>query len=549
MDCIGLLGEAVGAEEFYNDATEVMQILLTCMQTDSDNDVNFDYILPACARISKTLQQNFEPYIDMVMRPLIQGASRNVDCSIEDALDNDVEGEVHEDEETGLQSAVVSLGAGQKKRITLNTHAVHQRSQAARMLYEFASSLKGHLKQYLLPSIEACINMITDKHSNETRSSASLALPKVFGACVDGVKIGHLDINNLTDILNASMQKLLEAVNGEINPTARVCACESLFEVLTACYESGEEQVNGYRSDAIIKPTLEVSQELMLQILNACAASVKRSTDREQSFNANEGYEGEDKAGFSEEEEEEEETLANLCNAIGLIIKLNANDATLPALMQTFHDNVAPVFMQYMSSNNEHFQIVSCCMMDDAIEFGYPDAAQAYIPEVLPTFLQNISTSENEIVRQSSSYGIAQIIAKFPTVFLQFPQAQECIQGLINLVNLPQARDEDNIGATENALWALGKYIIYSLLFYVTPFGSLLSDPILTQPLLVFLSSPLSFYRQCVDNVRVQQHHGRLWLRTCFPCRYASKGGRILNEECFLILSHCTRIQTRASSR
>lgn len=46
MDCLGLLGEAVGAEQFYNDATEVMQILLSCMQADGDNDVNFDYILP-----------------------------------------------------------------------------------------------------------------------------------------------------------------------------------------------------------------------------------------------------------------------------------------------------------------------------------------------------------------------------------------------------------------------------------------------------------------------------------------------------------------------
>lgn len=127
--------------------------------------------------------------------------------------------------------------------------------------------------------------------------------------------------------------------------------------------------------------------------------------------------------------------------------------------MQTFHDNVAPVFMQYMGNSNEHFQIVSVCMMDDAIEFGSPEAAQAYIPQVLPTFLQNITSSDNEVVRQCSCYGIAQIIVKFPTVFLQASQAQECIQGLINLVNIPQARDDDNIGVTENALFALGNLL------------------------------------------------------------------------------------------
>lgn len=55
----------------------------------------------ACARISKTLQHNFEPYMEMVMAPLIQGATRNVDFSIEDAQLEDVEGETVDDEETG----------------------------------------------------------------------------------------------------------------------------------------------------------------------------------------------------------------------------------------------------------------------------------------------------------------------------------------------------------------------------------------------------------------------------------------------------------------
>ena len=37
--------------------------------------------------------------------------------------------QVVHDEETGLESAVISLGAGVKKRVTLNTHAMQQKNQ------------------------------------------------------------------------------------------------------------------------------------------------------------------------------------------------------------------------------------------------------------------------------------------------------------------------------------------------------------------------------------------------------------------------------------
>jgi hypothetical protein len=46
-----------------------------------------------------------------------------------DAEDGDAVGEVVIDEETGLESAVVALGPGVKKRVSLNTHAMQQKNQ------------------------------------------------------------------------------------------------------------------------------------------------------------------------------------------------------------------------------------------------------------------------------------------------------------------------------------------------------------------------------------------------------------------------------------
>ena len=43
------------------------------------------------------------------------------------------------------------------KRVTLNIHAVQQKNQAARSLYEFASSMRGYLKVYLILCAEAAL--------------------------------------------------------------------------------------------------------------------------------------------------------------------------------------------------------------------------------------------------------------------------------------------------------------------------------------------------------------------------------------------------------
>ena len=57
-----------------------------------DND--FDYILPACARISKAMGSQFEPLLPRVMELLLQGANQPTNFSMVDAEEDEVEGEV-----------------------------------------------------------------------------------------------------------------------------------------------------------------------------------------------------------------------------------------------------------------------------------------------------------------------------------------------------------------------------------------------------------------------------------------------------------------------
>ena len=61
---------------------------------DKDSDLTFEYILPACARIAKAVGAQFEPFLPLVMTPLLAGATQITQFSMEDADESDTVGEV-----------------------------------------------------------------------------------------------------------------------------------------------------------------------------------------------------------------------------------------------------------------------------------------------------------------------------------------------------------------------------------------------------------------------------------------------------------------------
>ncbi|TYJ02618.1 hypothetical protein E1A91_A13G242100v1 [Gossypium mustelinum] len=101
MECINLVGMAVGKEKFRADAKQVMEVLMSLqgsqMETD---DPTTSYMLQAWARLCKCLGQDFLPYMTVVIPPLLQSAQLKPDVTITSAdSDNDIEDSDDESEE------------------------------------------------------------------------------------------------------------------------------------------------------------------------------------------------------------------------------------------------------------------------------------------------------------------------------------------------------------------------------------------------------------------------------------------------------------------
>ena len=466
MECVGLIGEAVGNNEcFTNDAVEIMKILINNMNLNEQNDdMIYDYILPACVSISKAIGgEKFESFTSFIMNPIMLGINRKIDLQMED-VDGDSEDpnqfDVSNNEETGMQSSVVDLGGGVFKKVSLNTHAVQIKKSATSILYEFVSVMKGYLHNYLGSLLDTLLPLVLDKHSSEIRSSASLGLARIFEAIIDSKKINKPINIDLSLVMNTCITNLLKSLNGEINPEARASSAESLRDIILACYNTCTENIDGTRdiNTILCKPDMQSISKLSKELLNLSNDSLQRRYELTKEF-ANSEVLDEDEDGnkFQEDIDIEDELLSNLIDTIGQFIKLHGEEY----MQNIFVNNIAPHFLKYMKpidnkvSNNDNdkaLQVIAICMIDDAIEYGGVSMNQ-YLENSLPIFLNNLNQKHVGLL-QSSTYGIAQICNKAPYEFI-YNNFNPILNGLGSIINNLEKNDEYE-GTIENALFGLG---------------------------------------------------------------------------------------------
>ncbi|VAH95347.1 unnamed protein product [Triticum turgidum subsp. durum] len=132
MECISLVGMAVGKQKFRDDAKQVMEVLMSLQGSHMEaDDPITSYMLQAWARLCKCLGQEFLPYMSVVMPPLLQSAQLKPDVSITSA---DEDGESDDD---GVET--ITLG---DKRIGIRTSLLEEKATACSMLCCYADELK-----------------------------------------------------------------------------------------------------------------------------------------------------------------------------------------------------------------------------------------------------------------------------------------------------------------------------------------------------------------------------------------------------------------------
>ncbi|MFS7907565.1 putative TOG domain, importin beta family [Helianthus anomalus] len=427
MECISLVGMAVGKEKFRNDAKQVMEVLMSLqgsqMETD---DPTTSYMLQAWARLCKCLGQDFLPYMSVVMPPLLQSSQLKPDVIITSA---DSDNEIESDDDS---METITLG---DKRIGIKTSVLEEKATACNMLCCYADELKEGFYPWIDQVAPILVPLLKFYFHEEVRKAAVSAMPELMCsaklALEKGLAQGR-DGSYLKQLSDYIVPSLVEALHKE--PDTEICA--NMLNALNECL-----QISG--------PLLDENQvrSIVDELKHVIIASSSRKKERAERTNA-EDFDAEEGELLKEENEQEEEVFDQVGEILGTLVK------TFKASFLPFFDELSSYIMpMWGKDKSSEERRIAICIFDDVAEQGR-EAALKYYDTYLP-FLLDACNDENPDVRQAAVYGLG-VCAEHGGSVIK-PLIGEVLSRLNFVIRQPDALELDNVMAYDNAVSALGK--------------------------------------------------------------------------------------------
>ncbi|GAB2286974.1 hypothetical protein Dimus_021362 [Dionaea muscipula] len=432
MECISLVGMAVGKETFRDDAKQVMEVLMSLQGSEMEaDDPITSYMLQAWARLCKCLGQDFLPYMNVVMPPLLRSANLKPDVTITSAdSDNDIEDSDDDSMET------ITLG---DKRIGIKTSVLEEKATACNMLCCYADELKEGFYPWIDQVAPTLVPLLKFYFHEEVRRAAVSAMPELLNSAKLAVEKGLTPGRNESYVKQLSdyiVPALVEALHKEPDTEISASMLDSLNECLQIC-----------------GPLLDESQvrsivDEIKQVITASSSRKKERADRAKA----EDFDAEEGELLREENEQEEEVFDQVGEILGTLIK-------------TFKGSFLPFFDELTSyltpmwgkDKTAEERRIAICIFDDVAE-QCREAALKYYDLYLP-FLLEACNDKNPDVRQAAVYGLG-VCAEFGGSVFK-PLVGEALSRLNVIIRDPDTLQSENVMAYDNAVSALGKICLF----------------------------------------------------------------------------------------
>ncbi|XP_023517621.1 importin-5-like [Cucurbita pepo subsp. pepo] len=431
MECISLVGMAVGKDKFKEDAKQVMDVLLSLQGSPMEaDDPTTSYMLQAWARLCKCLGQDFLPYMSVVMPPLLQSAQLKPDVTITSA---DSDADIDDDDDS---IETITLG---DKRIGIKTSVLEEKATACNMLCCYADELKEGFFVWIDQVAPTLVPLLKFYFHEEVRRAAVSAMPELLRSAKLAVEKGQSqgrDESYVKQLSDYIIPALVEALHKE--PEVEICA--SMLDALNECV-----QISG--------PLLDESQVRCIvdEIKYVITASSSRKLERLERTTA-EDFDADERELLDEENEQEEEVFDQIGDCLGTLIK--TFKASFLPMFDELSSYLTPMWGKDRTAEERRIAI---CIFDDVVEHCR-EAALRYYDTYLP-FLLEACNDENPDVRQAAVYGIG-VCAEFGGSVFK-PLVQEALSRLDVVIRHPNAQQSENVMAYDNAVSALGKICLF----------------------------------------------------------------------------------------
>uniref|UniRef100_A0A4W5L6I0 Karyopherin (importin) beta 3 n=1 Tax=Hucho hucho TaxID=62062 RepID=A0A4W5L6I0_9TELE len=426
IECISLIGLAVGKDKFMPDASAVMQLLLKT-QTDfndlEDDDPQISYMISAWARMCKILGKEFQQYLPVVMGPLMKTASIKPEVALLDTQDME-----NMSEDDGWEF----VNLGDQQSFGIKTAGLEEKATACQMLVCYAKELKEGFVEYTEQVVKLMVPLLKFYfHDDILFMGVLITSAESMPLLLECARVRGPDY--LTQMWHFMCDALIKAIGTE--PDSDVLS--EIMHSFAKCIElMGEGCLNNEHFEelgGILKGKLEEhfkNQELR------------------QAKRQDEDYD----EGMEETLQDEDE------NDVYILTKVSD---ILHSVFSSYKEQVLPWFEQLLQlivqlvcpSRPWADRQWGLCIFDDVVEHCSPSSFK-YAELFLRAMALSLCDTSPE-VRQAAAYGVG-VMAQYGGENYR-PFCTEALPTLLGVIQSPDSKVKENVNATENCISAVGK--------------------------------------------------------------------------------------------
>ncbi|KAF6254101.1 armadillo-type protein [Scenedesmus sp. NREL 46B-D3] len=423
LECVSLVGMAVGRERFRGDAQAVMAFMqgLAAAPMEAD-DPTQSYMLQAGARLCKALGPEFLPYLPVVMPPLLAAARLEPEMKV-----HDPELEEYEDDDDVEH---IQLG---DKVLAIRTSSLEEKATACNMIVCYIDELKEGFFPYAKEVTDLMVPLLKFYFHEEVRRAAVGALPHLLRSALAAAEKG---------VTGASKEFSGQMVSFMWEPLVAAVKKEPEAELAAAMLDSLSEIVDLAEPGQLSSAQVEAAFAAFGAILSA--AEARRATRSKRA--SAEDFDEEEQEALAAENEQEEELYDQVGSCLGNFLKA-FGDAALP-YVEGLMPSIAPLLDKARPDEERR---IALCIIDDMLEHSAAGRAK-YLGQLMPVLLDAAGSSHADL-RQCAVYGVGVGAALAPQLFK--PHAAAALAAVTGIISAPDAKSDDNELATDNALSAL----------------------------------------------------------------------------------------------
>ena len=398
-----------------------------------DDDVTTSYMQQAWTRLCKCLGQDFIPYLQVVMPHLLKSARLKPDVQVTDLED----GDAGDDEDDEVEHIEVG-----DKRISIRTSVLEEKATACNMLCCYVDELKEGFVPYIQDVVETMVPLLDFYFHEDVRKAAVASLPDILRAGKAGMEKGvvapsgvAVDAAYFRQLVTYVVPPLVKALNKEPEVEIQAAMLESLADCAGVAGECISEHIAA----------------MIAEFQNTLKQSL-RDADRRQQTRRGRGFRRRGTRGAqggTSRRGRGVRPVRRVC--VGSLLRIAPRAG--PPGPRTPPPGVRRPMLAPDRSPEE--RRIAICVFDDVMEHARTAARASDTSKVSSARALAGCRDADADVRQASVYGVG-VMAQA----LGAPSRRTCprvLAALAAVIQAPDARDEENANATENAVSSLGK--------------------------------------------------------------------------------------------